>query len=82
MLGGPTVGYPLRMDSTVASPSTSRPSATRDDPTAIHALGLVDGRQEAQRGASVRRKIDDGRKVQLIHTVRGVGFLLREEQSP
>jgi two-component system copper resistance phosphate regulon response regulator CusR len=32
--------------------------------------------------AHLRRKIDEGQKVQLIHTVRGVGFLLREEQSP
>jgi two-component system, OmpR family, copper resistance phosphate regulon response regulator CusR len=31
--------------------------------------------------AHLRRKIDDGRKVQLIHTVRGVGFVLREHQS-
>lgn len=29
--------------------------------------------------AHLRRKIDDGRKVKLIHTVRGVGFVLREE---
>jgi two-component system, OmpR family, copper resistance phosphate regulon response regulator CusR len=32
--------------------------------------------------AHLRRKIDDGRKVKLIHTVRGVGFVLREENSP
>ncbi|MBI4622971.1 MAG: response regulator transcription factor [Verrucomicrobia bacterium] len=32
--------------------------------------------------AHLRRKIDDGRKVTLIHTVRGVGFILREATSP
>lgn len=32
--------------------------------------------------AHLRRKIDDGRKIKLIHTVRGVGFVLREESSP
>jgi two-component system, OmpR family, copper resistance phosphate regulon response regulator CusR len=31
--------------------------------------------------AHLRRKIDDERKVKLIHTVRGVGFVLREEHS-
>lgn len=30
----------------------------------------------------LRRKIDEGRAVKLIHTVRGVGFLLREERAP
>ena len=29
--------------------------------------------------AHLRRKIDEGRKIKLIHTVRGVGFVLREE---
>ena len=29
--------------------------------------------------AHLRRKIDEGRRVKLIHTVRGVGFVLREE---
>jgi two-component system copper resistance phosphate regulon response regulator CusR len=29
--------------------------------------------------AHLRRKIDDGHRVKLIHTVRGVGFVLREE---
>ena len=29
--------------------------------------------------AHLRRKIDEGHRVKLIHTVRGVGFLLREE---
>ena len=29
--------------------------------------------------AHLRRKIDEGRHVKLIHTVRGVGFVLREE---
>ena len=32
--------------------------------------------------AHLRRKIDDGRAVKLIHTVRGVGFVLREASSP
>jgi two-component system, OmpR family, copper resistance phosphate regulon response regulator CusR len=32
--------------------------------------------------AHLRRKIDEGRRVKLIHTVRGVGFRLREEASP
>lgn len=32
--------------------------------------------------AHLRRKVDEGRKVKLIHTVRGVGFVLREESSP
>lgn len=31
--------------------------------------------------AHLRRKIDEGQRVKLIHTVRGVGFVLREEQS-
>src|SRR2546430_1559823 len=29
--------------------------------------------------AHLRRKIDEGSRVKLIHTVRGVGFVLREE---
>jgi two-component system copper resistance phosphate regulon response regulator CusR len=29
--------------------------------------------------AHLRRKVDDGQRRRLIHTVRGVGFLLREE---
>ena len=29
--------------------------------------------------AHLRRKVDDGQAVRLIHTVRGVGFVLREE---
>jgi DNA-binding response OmpR family regulator len=29
----------------------------------------------------LRRKIDDGQPVKLIHTIRGVGFVLREEAS-
>ena len=29
--------------------------------------------------AHLRRKIDDGQRVKLIHTLRGVGFVLREE---
>jgi len=29
--------------------------------------------------ARLRRKIDDGFKCRLIHTVRGLGFVLREE---
>lgn len=29
--------------------------------------------------AHLRRKIDEGQRVKLIHTVRGVGFVLREE---
>ena len=29
--------------------------------------------------AHLRRKIDEGRRLKLIHTVRGVGFVLREE---
>ena len=29
--------------------------------------------------AHLRKKIDEGQRVKLIHTVRGVGFLLREE---
>jgi DNA-binding response OmpR family regulator len=31
--------------------------------------------------AHLRRKIDEGRPNKLIHTVRGVGFMLREEES-
>ena len=27
----------------------------------------------------LRRKVDEGHPVKLIHTVRGVGFILREE---
>src|SRR2546425_7919854 len=29
--------------------------------------------------AHLRRKLDEGRRVKLIHTVRGVGFILRED---
>jgi len=29
--------------------------------------------------AHLRRKVDEGHRVKLIHTVRGVGFVLREE---
>jgi two-component system copper resistance phosphate regulon response regulator CusR len=32
--------------------------------------------------ARLRRKIDDGFACRLIHTVRGVGFVLREEPEP
>jgi DNA-binding response OmpR family regulator len=32
--------------------------------------------------ARLRRKIDDGFASRLIHTVRGVGFVLREEPNP
>ena len=28
----------------------------------------------------LRRKIDEGRQTRLIHTVRGVGFTLKEEK--
>lgn len=31
--------------------------------------------------AHLRRKIDEGQTVKLIHTVRGVGFVLREENA-
>jgi two-component system copper resistance phosphate regulon response regulator CusR len=32
--------------------------------------------------AHLRRKVDDGRAVKLIHTVRGVGFVVRKEGAP
>ena len=32
--------------------------------------------------AHLRHKIDEGRGVKLIHTVRGVGFVLREDAGP
>ena len=32
--------------------------------------------------ARLRRKIDTDDRVKLIHTVRGVGFILREEDQP
>lgn len=32
--------------------------------------------------AHLRRKVDEGNAVKLIHTVRGVGFVLREEATP
>jgi two-component system copper resistance phosphate regulon response regulator CusR len=32
--------------------------------------------------AHLRRKLDDGHAVKLLHTVRGVGFVLREESRP
>jgi two-component system copper resistance phosphate regulon response regulator CusR len=32
--------------------------------------------------AHLRRKVDEGHQAKLIHTVRGVGFVLREEISP
>jgi two-component system copper resistance phosphate regulon response regulator CusR len=32
--------------------------------------------------AHLRRKLDEGRAVKLIHTIRGVGFVLREEANP
>jgi two-component system copper resistance phosphate regulon response regulator CusR len=31
--------------------------------------------------AHLRRKIDDGHQVKLIHTIRGVGFVLREDNQ-
>lgn len=31
--------------------------------------------------AHLRRKVDEGQRVKLIHTIRGVGFVLREEQQ-
>lgn len=31
--------------------------------------------------AHLRRKVDEGQRVKLIHTVRGVGFVLREETA-
>jgi DNA-binding response OmpR family regulator len=30
----------------------------------------------------LRKKIDEGRAVRLIHTVRGRGYVLREEDTP
>ena len=32
--------------------------------------------------AHLRKKLDDGHAVKLLHTVRGVGFVLREESRP
>lgn len=32
--------------------------------------------------AHLRKKIDEGRRARLVHTVRGVGFVLREETKP
>jgi DNA-binding response OmpR family regulator len=32
--------------------------------------------------AHLRRKIDDGHSMRLIHTIRGVGFLVRAETAP
>jgi DNA-binding response OmpR family regulator len=32
--------------------------------------------------AHLRRKVDEGHGVKLVHTVRGVGFVLREEARP
>ena len=32
--------------------------------------------------AHLRKKLDDGHPVKLLHTVRGVGFVLREETRP
>ena len=29
----------------------------------------------------LRRKIDDGREKKLIHTVRGMGYVLREDEK-
>jgi DNA-binding response OmpR family regulator len=29
--------------------------------------------------AHLRRKVDEGHGIKLIHTIRGVGFVLREE---
>jgi DNA-binding response OmpR family regulator len=29
--------------------------------------------------AHLRRKVDEGHAIKLVHTVRGVGFVLREE---
>ena len=31
--------------------------------------------------AHLRRKVDDGERVKLLHTIRGVGFVLRAEES-
>ena len=30
----------------------------------------------------LRKKIDEGRKEKLIHTVRGRGYVLREDKAP
>lgn len=32
--------------------------------------------------AHLRKKLDEGRPIKLLHTVRGVGFVLREESRP
>ena len=32
--------------------------------------------------AHLRKKLDEGRAIKLLHTVRGVGFVLREEPRP
>ena len=32
--------------------------------------------------AHLRRKLDDGQGVKLLHTIRGVGFVLRAEEAP
>jgi two-component system copper resistance phosphate regulon response regulator CusR len=32
--------------------------------------------------AHLRKKLDDGHAMKLLHTVRGVGFVLREEVRP
>jgi two-component system copper resistance phosphate regulon response regulator CusR len=32
--------------------------------------------------AHLRKKLDDGHAIKLLHTVRGVGFVLREESRP
>ena len=29
----------------------------------------------------IRRKVDEGAAIKLVHTVRGVGFVLKAEQS-
>jgi two-component system copper resistance phosphate regulon response regulator CusR len=31
--------------------------------------------------AHLRRKVDEGHAIKLIHTIRGVGFVLREEMN-
>ena len=31
--------------------------------------------------AHLRRKVDEGHDIKLIHTIRGVGFVLREEAN-
>lgn len=59
----------------------TRPMLARDVWRATHRITPLDNVIDVH-VAHLRRKIDDGRRNKLLHTVRGVGFVLRAEATP